>query len=69
MDHAQQEGGDRRGNSSVELILLGPEIGSEERIVGNNGIDGDGGGALSPKADLSPTTYSTTSKLYVCILT
>jgi hypothetical protein len=44
VDHAQQEGGGGRGNSAVKLILLGPEFGSEERIIGNDDIDEDGGG-------------------------
>jgi hypothetical protein len=69
VDHIQQEGGGGRSNLAAKLILLGPEFGIEECIVGNDDIDEDGGGALSPKADPSPTTYSTTSKLFFCLLT
>ncbi len=37
VDHTQQEGGSGRGNLAVKSILLGPEFGSEERIVGPRG--------------------------------
>ncbi len=63
MDHAQQEGWGG-GNLAVEANALGPEFGSEERLVDTDDIGDDGRVPPSPKADPIPTTYSTTSKMF-----
>jgi hypothetical protein len=65
VDHAQQEGGGGRGDLAVESILLGPEFGSEERIVSIDDINEDGGGAIPKGRSFTHIKFNSQQAFFV----